>query len=446
MKGSSGKKYNIALDLQALYSMHSSRGIGNYVRGLFNGILEMDQLNEYYLVNFYGEVPAECKLVGGSNVHALNFYEQVKEYLLAGESKERDSFFERQIKWIIEEYAVDIWLVGAVVDPYNIYRASYFNIVKFVTVAHDVIPILFGKAYLKDYLSAKAYVQWFKQYIYSDYIFCNSETTKQDLIKVLGVNAKRTKTVYAGVSPIYKRKNYTREQLLKIKKQFGIENEYLFCVGADDFRKNLDSLVEAYLSMDSKLIHNCQLVITCSISNETINRIRQHEQLKGWENRIIITNYVNDEDMLILLSQAKLAVFPSMYEGFGLPVVEAWNCEIPVLTSNNSSLGEIARGAAIMVNPFSIVSIKSGLEYALKKENMDKLVTVGLARAQQYTWQKAAEKVISSYDNIIALDKVNINSNDYYKQCRRLKERCMRYVSTGVRIKYRIQEIYRRHK
>lgn len=432
--------YHIALDLQALYTAHATRGIGNYVRELLNEIIRIDDANVYYLINFYGEIPAEEKIKSRANVYEVNCYDDVKDHLT---EENKEFYFRSIIRKIIKQNAIDIWLAGAVVDPYNLYSASCFNDTRFVTIAYDLIPLVFGKNYLKDIVPARAYIRWFEQYLYSEYVFSISETTKKDLVELIGVDACRIKTIYAGVVSLFHKKTYSDVLVEEKKRELGINNDYLFCVGADDFRKNLDGLVHAYLDMKTELISEYQLVITCAISRETITRIKEYEKKKGWENRIVITGFVNDEDMLFLINNAKLAVFPSMYEGFGFPVVEAWRCEVPVLTSNNSSLGEIANQAAICVDPFSVKEIRDGMELALTQPEQDlsKLVLRGKREGQNYTWEKVAKIVIASYDEIMKVKKINTMSLTYKKQLRKLQRACLKHVGPCKRLSYAVANI-----
>lgn len=428
------RKYNIAIDLQPLYSFHSARGIGRYVFNIINSIIRTDHINNYYLINFYGEVPAELKL-SGERVTGLDLYDDTKAWLHKERSEQRRAVYKKYVRAVIEQYSIDFFLIGAVVDPFFIYEKEDFHDVKFMSIAHDLIPLIYGKTYLKDTQIAKAYFKWFEQYLYSDYIFTNSETTKKDLIDILATEEHRMLSVYAGVSPSFQKMDYLKEDKIRIFKKYGITGDYIFCVGADDSRKNLDRLVRAFLGMPETLLKKHQLVITCSISETTIQRLRQYEAKHEGGERIVFTNYISDDDMICLLNCAKLAAFPSTYEGFGLPVVEAWKCGIPVLTSNNSSLGEIAEDAAITVDPFSDDSVRNGLIYALTDANLDELVKKSSDICNKYTWDNAAKLVIDSYDGIMKREKTDIASSEYQRKVKNLKKICFKHITLGSRLK-----------
>lgn len=432
--GNKPRNYNIAIDLQPLYSWHSTRGIGRYVFNIINAVIRTDRENNYYLINFYGEVPAELK-VSGENVTGIDLYDDTKTWLYKEPSEERRAVYESYIHSIIEQYSIDIFLIGAVVDPFFIYEKQDFRNVRFMSIAHDVIPLIYGKTYLKDMQPAKTYWKWFEQYLYSDYIFTNSETTKKDLVNMLDVQEHRILSVYAGVASSFQKINYPKEDKLRTLKKYGITNEYVFCVGADDSRKNLDRLVRAFLSMPEMLLKKYQLVVTCSLSETTIQRLRRYEGNYDGMDRIVFTNYISDDDMICLLNCAKLAAFPSTYEGFGLPIVEAWKCGVPVLTSDNSSLGEIAEDAAITVDPFSDDSVRNGLVYALTEADLDELIKKGTEMCKKYTWENAARLLTGSYASVMKLEKIDIDSLEYQKKVKDLKKLCFKHVKLGSRLR-----------
>lgn len=119
------------------------------------------------------------------------------------------------------------------------------------------------------------------------------------------------------------------------------------------------------------------------------------------ESDIIFTGYVNEEDSPILINGAKIFLFPSLYEGFGMPPLEAMACGIPVIASNAASLLEVVGDAAILVDPFSIDSIKEGMKHLLEDENKrNELSFKGMERAKQFTWDKSAEIIRKVFEEL----------------------------------------------
>ena len=427
------KQRHILVDLQPLYTAHASRGIGTLYRNVIRSLVKLDGDSTYYLLNLYGEIPAELKIGSGGNVHGLDLYDTVKEYIYEGTDKRKKVFFDSFIQSLIQEYDIDICLIGAVVDYYNVYSSESFGNAKLVTVAYDLIPLVFSTKYLTNGNTAFKHYHWYSQYLYSDYIFSDSGHARDDLVNYLGIDADRVSVIYGGTSPVFRKNDYTEEEKGRVFQKFGIKGEYLFCVGADDFRKNLDGLVEAYLGLPEELTERYQLVITCGVSEATRNRLLDQDKSVQ---RLVVTGFVTDDEMVLLLNNAKLAAFPSMYEGLGLPVIEAWKCGVPVLTSNNSSLGEIAEDAAVTVDPFSVEDIRRGLLYALTEADLDRFVVLGIEKSKRYTYENAAKTVLDSYEKIDAAEKIDTHSGEYQEKQKRLKKQCMKNVKLAESIKY----------
>lgn len=428
---------HILIDMQTMYTAHATRGIGTLVLNMVRSLVEIDKDNKYYLLNFYGNVPAKFKIGGGSNVVQLNYYEKVKEYLYENTDTKKKKFFDRLVQKILEDHQIDIVLLGTVVDYYNIYSCDCFKTVKLVTVAHDLIPLVFGKQYMSNAYTAFRHYQWYEQFLYSDFILSNSEYTKCDMIKYLEVDADRFAVIYGGTNPMFRKMEYPKEEKNRVFRKFDIYGKYLFYVGADDFRKNLDRLAKAFLDLPEELLEEYQLVITCDISQATKQRLTEYEKDRPvGKKRLVVTGFVTDDEMLLLLNNAKLAVFPSLYEGLGLPVIEAWKCGVPVLTSNNSSLGEIAQDVAVTVDPFSEADICRGLVYALTEADLSVLVQRGLEKSKEFTYENAAKVVLDSYDVIEAMDKVDTRSGGYRRKLKKLKKLCKKHVNVIGRWKY----------
>jgi hypothetical protein len=162
--------------------------------------------------------------------------------------------------------------------------------------------------------------------------------------------------------------------------------------------------------MGQDLINEYQLVVVCKLSVDSINKYTKVIEDNNVKGRVILTNFATNEELLMLYNLAHLMAFPSKYEGFGLPVVEAFACGTPVLTSNNSSLGEIAEGAAILVNPYNTKDITRGLVGALTNTDLDELIKQGFKKLELYKWETVAEITIKELKNL------DINKNDIFEK------------------------------
>lgn len=220
----------------------------------------------------------------------------------------------------------------------------------------------------------------------ASFIFTVSEFSRRRIIEWSKVDESKVINVGNGVS--------NRFCIDGVKKDYGFE--YILCVGNRKAHKNETRILEAFSR--ANVSDNLKIVFTGSL-NDTLDQ-KIHEL--GLSERVIFTGYIKTADLPPLYRGAKALVFVSLYEGFGLPVIEAMACGTPVVTSNTTSLGEVAGEAAILVNPESTTEITSGIEQVINDNDKRAwLISNGLKRAQLYTWDKVANKisdVLSSLD------------------------------------------------
>jgi glycosyltransferase involved in cell wall biosynthesis len=230
------------------------------------------------------------------------------------------------------------------------------------------------------------------------YIIADSLATKQDLIDFYGTNPDQIHVVYLGCD-----ENLTPvtdpEVIRQTKIRYDIEGEYLLYLGTLHPRKNLVRLVEAFHAAVLDLtgfqnLSGLKLVIAGK-RGWLYNDIFERVQRLGLSDRVIFPGYVADQDKPALLSGALAYVFPSLYEGFGLPVLEAMACGAPVLTSNCSSLPEVAGEAAFLVDPHHTAEIADGLVQLVTNLDLrQQLIRRGYRQTQKFSWKRAAEQVL----------------------------------------------------
>lgn len=218
----------------------------------------------------------------------------------------------------------------------------------------------------------------------ADGLIAVSENTRQDAIRLLGIAPDRIETIYSGVPEEYFDAQPARR-----------ERPYALYVGTIEPRKNLDTLLDAWSQLKPDLRQQFELLIAGPpgwSSENTIARIRAEATYLG---------YISEADLPGLVAGASLFVYPSLYEGFGFPVVQAMAAGVPVLTSNNSCLPEIAGDAAVLVDPHSASEIAAGLTGLLESEaRRAQLGLRGRARAQQFHWDACAEKSLAFFRRI----------------------------------------------
>jgi len=218
-----------------------------------------------------------------------------------------------------------------------------------------------------------------------DRIIAVSQNTKKDLVEILKIPEDKIKVIYEAASDDFKLAD--KKEVEKIKNKFGIRKEYILTVATFGARKNLPKLIEAYGLIKKEFDLN--LVIAGSL--ETINR-----------KDIIATGFLEDKGLISLYTGAKVFVYNSVYEGFGLPVLEAMACGVPVVCSATSSLPEVGGEAAVYVDPNSTKDIASGIKKTLQysKPEYETIRKKSQEQAKKFFWEKTATDTLKVYQEL----------------------------------------------
>lgn len=218
-----------------------------------------------------------------------------------------------------------------------------------------------------------------------------SQSTKSDILKTYDIDPQNVHVVYPGVN------SELRVLMKKLSPKYGIQKDYILYVGTLQPRKNIVRLIEAFhqIKNDELRIANLQLVIVGKkgwLYDEILGKAKE----LGIEKDVVFTGFVPDDELPVLYASAQCFCLPSLYEGFGFPVLEAMQYGCPVVASNVSSLPELVADAGILVDPKSVDSIAQGLKdvLILKPEDRKKLIEKGKKRASTFTWERAARETI----------------------------------------------------
>ena len=235
----------------------------------------------------------------------------------------------------------------------------------------------------------------------SDKIIAVSENSKKDIAKILKIPESKICVIYeagaSGLSVPMSDENKPRE---KLKERYGIDKRFILTVSASHPHKNLDRLIEAYEILCRSYQIDCQLVIVGIKGSAQSGLMNQVKELSLGK-KVIFTGWVSNEDLSLLYSEAQLFVFPSLFEGFGIPVLEAMAQGTPVVSSNAAALPEVVAEAALLIDPYSTGEISEAIYRALTEENLrTELVKKGLRRASQFSWEKTARKTIAVYKGV----------------------------------------------
>lgn len=269
-----------------------------------------------------------------------------------------------------------------------------------ITTLHDLSHIHYPKfhpqdrvAYLNRYLP--------KTLQTATHLITVSEFVRQELITMLGVSADRITTVHNGIDPIFQ--PYPIPKLIPVLQYYNLRpDNYLLVVGTLEPRKNLVRLVEAYAQLPSVLHRHYPLVLVGTKGWLTKSLERHLLPLERC-GQLYRLGYVPQQHLPLLYAGAHAFSYPSLYEGFGLPVLEAMASGIPTLTSNRSSLPEVAGDAALLVDPEDVDALTAGLERLLTDSDWRAAaIERGLHQASRFSWTRCVDETVAVYERALA--------------------------------------------
>lgn len=382
---------NISFEVQPLISDRMT-GIGFCEAGLISALAEKYPDNQYFFEYFTIRNP-EVKL------------ERLKPYLKENCKVNTSHFsgfvYRALMNFLPLPYKMFFGKKSEVTHFFNYIVPPFVNGKKVVTV-HDMVYKSFPetvRARTKKLLDTGLN----KSMKRADRIVTDSEFSKREIIKYFPQFEKKIRVVPCGVD-IEKFKPLTDKKPIKfVKEEFGIEGDYFLYIGTIEPRKNLERLIEAYSKLHDELGDDTPKLVLAGGNGWLYDSIFEKVTQLNLSKNVIFTQYVPDNYIVPLLNGAMAFVFPSIYEGFGMPPLEAMACGVPVLTSTEASLPEVVGDCAVTVDAFSVDDIAGGLKRLYENENMRiQLSQKGYQRAQEFTWANAAEKLYEVYEEVLA--------------------------------------------
>lgn len=366
---------NIGIDLRCL-STPFRTGVGEFTFELLSAIFKADKSNNYYLFsNSYSKFPIPN--FEGDNIQNIELGFPNKLLNLAQ---------------IIGYPALDNLIIKkAGIQKLDFFFSPHLNFssisnrTKHLLLIHDLTFEFFPQ-----YLTLKQNA-WHRlvspkyQCNKAHKIFVPSENTKRDIIQQYEIDEKKVVVLYPGLSSAFG----TPENPVNIKIKYNLPENYILFLGTIEPRKNLISLLKAF-DISYEKFRNLHLVIAGAPGWKNKDLFDEIKNSKSKDN-IHVLNYVSNEDKSELYKHAKIFIYPSIYEGFGFPVLEALASGVPVITSNRSSLLEITKDTVYLVNPNVPVEISSGIETILNSKNKEALINKGKLLANEFQWEKTAE-------------------------------------------------------
>ncbi len=381
----------IGIDYTA--AAHQGAGIGRLTRHIVQALAAIDDAQHEYVLLVRGrELPFPPSVAHSRNIAsgiANANWREVRTRI--GERWWQRIWYRLRLPLPVE------WVVG----PLDLFHSPDFTLpptgrrTRTIVTVHDLsflrLPRCFEPALL-DYLNAHVP----RAVRRADCVLADSENTRQDVIQLLCVPADRVRTIYCGVEARF-RPIDDGAALARVRARYNLPAHFVLSLGTIQPRKNYAKLIAAFARLQ---IDGLSLVIV-GAKGWLYERIFQTAVDLGLGERVLFPGFVNDVDLPAIYNLADIFAFPSLYEGFGLPPLEAMACGTPVITANNSSLPEVVGDAALLVDASDVTAISAAIETLVDDTPLRRdLIARGLRRAAQFTWRKAARELLETYHHV----------------------------------------------
>lgn len=367
-------------------------GVSEYTLALVKEILAEDKSNEYLLYyNSYRDISERLPKFDQPNVKIYR-------------TKYPNKIFNYILQKIFCWPKIDKLLGGV-----DVFWAPHINFLSLSSDCRKIITI-----HDLSFLRYPEYFSWRKNIWHRalnvkklikqfDLVIAISENTRRDVVELCGVPEEKARVIYSGVDERFKIFNFqfSIPKFQNIRKKYNLPEKYILFLGTVEPRKNIVGLIQAYNKYRSQLSNvnlacrqaGCQKLIIAGGMGWKYESILAEREKSKYKNDIIFLGYVDDEDKPALYKLASVFVFPSFYEGFGFPPLEAMASGTPVIASAVSSLPEVVGEAAILVNPFNINEIAKAIEEVLNNQKLrESLIAKGLKRVEKFSWERVGKE------------------------------------------------------
>ncbi len=373
---------NIAIDLRRLTEF----GVGTYTRNIVRALSRLDHSNDYYLIGS----PEKIAEIGtlSSNFRAVS--------LLHSDTSAKGYF---ECRGLIKSLKCDI------VHVPHLFALPRSLPCPYVMTVHDVLDHMY-RSRGRSGFRRSLYFQMTRRVLRgASRIFAVSRFTKMELEKLFGIPSIRVHTIYNAIDERFLHGHATDSDRQFLAERYQVNYPFLLYAGRISPQKNLVRIIEAFSSLKAELEkENKYTDLKLIIIGDELSKhpdLRRTVVRSGVQNDVRFLGFVPIDTLRIFYDVAKVFVFPSLYEGFGLPPLEAMAHGTPVLTSNTSSLPEVVGSAAVLVNPENIFEIRRGLQRILLDQPLrSKLKQRGYEQVQKFSWEYSAREVLNAYAEI----------------------------------------------
>jgi len=374
----------VAIDIRRI----SDFGVGTYIRNVVRTLARIDLTDEFFLIgqpeqiHEIGDLPPNFQPIvfSGPEISFRNYFE-----------------FRRTVKRLgcdLVHIPHTFWVPTPAHCPY-------------VMTVHDLLDYMYRVKMDSSFRRTVHFYMTRQALSRADRLFAVSNFTKKDIVRLFNVPEQRIEVVYNAIDDRFRRGHVTQEEKNIIVERYQVNHPFLLYAGRISPHKNVVRIIEAFAALKAELAKDelypdLKLII---IGDE----VSKHPDLRravirgGMQNDVRFLGFVAIDVLRIFYDVAKIFVFPSLYEGFGLPPLEAMAHGTPVVTSNTSSLPEVVGKAAVMVNPENIFEIRNALYRVLVDQPFrEKLKAAGVQQAQQFSWDNSVRRILDVYREVAA--------------------------------------------
>jgi len=381
------KTLRIGIDISTLLDHGPNIGAGRYIINLIRSLLEIDKKNTYILTGRY----TSPDHAGAVYALGKNFKNRRIEFKLFRTSPKKLGLWDRLRFPPIEflGFRADMLHCPDYLIPPTLNRNIILTI-------HDLAFIRFPE-FNFDWFIKKYTCEVKKNARAAKKIIADSLSTKKDIIKFFKMEPARVKVIYLAADGIFKKLS-EKERNTNILKKYGINKKYILSVGTIEPRKNFISLIKAFNYIKQKDAGSDYKLVIAGGTGWKSEAIYRERETSPYAKDILFIGRVPDRNLTQIYNQAELFVYPSLFEGFGLPPLEAMSCGLPVIASDSSSLKEVVGDAGILVPAGDNKELQKQIMRILKNaETRKALKKKSLTRAKKFTWANTAERTLEVY-------------------------------------------------
>lgn len=402
----------IVLDLQACQGESHDRGIGRYSWALAQAMLRCGGDKHEFWVALNAAFPQSVESLRRQLGNTLLPSERIVAWQTEGPVASCDVGSEQRLEHglAVREAFLDALrpdfvhiaslFEGMNDDSLHSIPASARTAPTAVTL-YDLIPLLNRVHYLPNPIARDWYYRQLDSLRRARLLLAISESSRMEAIECLGWPENQVVNISSAVDTKFRRIELDVATAAALKQKFGLHRPFVMCAGVVEVRKNVDALIRAFTALPRELRSAHQLLLVGKVGAHDHLRFVELLRKAGLQaDAVVMTGFVDDEDLIGLYNLCKLFVFPSWHEGFGLPALEAMACGAPVIAAGTSSLPEVVGRADALFDPHDDASITNLMERALRDDAFRaSLANHGLERARQFSWDETARRALAAMED-----------------------------------------------